>query len=293
MRREGLGVWWVLVLGLCALGSFAQSGSDEGDAPAAARGILVVDDSVEPEVVVRWSSTDGPREARAHLPYTAPVGGDAIGGEDENILAYVTVGGTRVETGAGHPRGLVLRVGLTKEENARPFFDDLAPGSHVEIELLGAKLSEPVKAHAGTGLMHLKYALGDLEACSIPGTARNQYLLSDPRDTLGGRVERGVNATPGALGGDEGMGSIEVTVRGEDSDIVDMRVRVPYGLLRHLQDPWASDLPNTFFEPIHLHVEVEVLPERAEPFDRVWIPETNEPAQPGPTGSESSSEDES
>lgn len=275
MRREGLGVWWVLVLGLCALGSFAQTGNEERDAPSARRGILVVDDSVEPEVVVRWSGAGGPREARAHLPYTAPVGGEAIGGDDENILAYVTVGGTRIETGAGHPNGLVLRVGLTKQENARPFFDDLAPGSFVEIELLGAKLSAPVKAHDGTGLMHLKYALGDLEACSIPGEARNQYLLSDPRDTLGGRVERGVNATPGALGGAEGMGTIEVTVRGEDSDIVDMRVRVPYGLLRHLQDPWASDLPNTFFEPIHLHAEVEMLPVWAEPFDRVWIPEMN------------------
>lgn len=257
------------------MGGFAQESSGAPDAEPVRGGILVVDEVVHAEVVVRWSSEGGPRAARGALPYTAPVGGEPIGGEDENLLAYVTVGGTRVETGAGHPDGLVLRVGLTKQESAGPFFDDIAPGSLVEIELLGAKLSQPVKVHGGTGLMHLKYALGDLEACSIPGTARNQYLLSDPEDTLGGRVERGVNATPGALGGAAGMGSIEVTVRGEDSDIVDMRVRVPYGLLRHLQDPWKSDLPNTFFEPIHLHAEVEMLPVWAEPFDRVWVPEVN------------------
>ena len=291
MSREWIGVWFVLVLGLLVMGGIAQ---EPGDEVAPVRGgILVVEESVRPVVVVRWVGKDGIREALEVLPYTAPVGGEAIGGEDENVLAYVTVGGTRVETGAGHPNGLVLRVGLTKQENARPFFEDIVPGSFVEIDLLGAELSQPVKEHTGTGLMHLKYALGDLEACSIPGTARNQYLLSDPEDTLGGRVIRDVNATPGALSGIEGMGSIDVTVRGEDSDIVDVRVRVPYGLLRHLQDPWASDLPNTFFEPIHLHMEVEMLPEWAPPYDRVWTPEVNTPEE-GESGDDAdSSEDDS
>jgi len=52
-------------------------------------------------------------------------------------------------------------------------------------------------------------------------------------------------------------------------------VRVPYGMLRHLQDPWDSTLPGTFFEPIHFHMEAEVIPVGAQPFDREWVLEEN------------------
>ena len=55
-----------------------------------------------------------------------------------------------------------------------------------------------------------------------------------------------------------------------------MRIVVPFGQLRHLQDPWKSDLPGTFFEPIHMHAEAEFIPVDVKPLDRDPIePEVN------------------
>ena len=84
-------------------------------------------------------------------------------------------------------------------------------------------------------------------------------------------------ATPGALDGTEDHGSVEVIVQPDDPTLVDIRIRVPYGLLRHLQDPWVSELPGTFFEPIHLHAEAEMIPIDVDPIVREQIPlEVNE-----------------
>ncbi|MFK7759951.1 MAG: hypothetical protein AB8C13_08390 [Phycisphaerales bacterium] len=285
----------LLIVGLCADPVHAQESVFENDG-AIVRKILLADDSVVPKVTLRWISRDGPRSYSEFLPYGPPMGGEVLRNDlnqDEdadidarsNIRAYVALGGSRVDTGAGHPRGLVIRTGLTKVENTKAFFDRIKPGTGVEIQIDGVVLSEPVKYHDGTGIMHLKYSLGDLEACSLPGTARNQYLLSDPTDTLGGRVVAGVNATPGALNGEERVidqfgsmqGSFSVKIDEQDPTRVSFVTRVPYGLLRHLQDPWESTLPGTFFEPIHLHAEIEVLPVWAEPFDREWTQESNDP----------------
>jgi len=235
--------------------------------------ILLVDEAARPEVEVSWTTRGGTSTHAAALDYGPPTGGERIGA---NIEVYASVGGTRVETGSGHPRGLVLRVGLTKVDAARPFFDRLAPRGVITIAMRGVRLREPIRVHGGTGLVHLKYAIGDLEACSLPGTARNQYLLSDPDDTLGGRVVAGENATPGALDGSEGRGSFVARVDPDDATRIDLEVSFPYRMLRHLGDPWESGLPNTFFEPIHLHAEVEVIPIGAEPLDREIIDERQE-----------------
>ncbi len=258
----------------------AVSGSTESAQPHG--GLLLVDDQIKPQIEIRWQTTSGDRTLSGTLGYTAPTGGIVLEGseDDENVLAYLSLGGTRVETGAGHPKGLVIRVGLTKRENALPFFEDIKPGGQIEIHVEGVEVSEPVQYHDGTGMMHLKYALGDLLACSLPGTARNQYLLSDPKDTLGGRVVAGLNATPGALSGeDESLGSFVFHFDEATPTTLGFTVRIPYGLLRHLQDPWQSTLPNTFFEPIHLHAEAEVIPVWAEQFDREWELESNEPRE--------------
>jgi len=244
-----------------------------GLGPDRASSILLVDDAARPEIVVSWTTPDGVVEHAEAVDFGPPTGGAPIGG---NIKVYAAAGGTRVETGAGHPKGLVVRAGLTKISNERPFFADISPRTPVTIAMRGVRLRQPIKAHNGTGLVHLKYAIGDLEACALPGTARNQYLLSDPNDTLGGRVDAGVNATPGALDGGEGHGDFIVVVHEDDPARVDIEVRVPYRMLRHLGDPWKSGLPNTFFEPIHLHAEVEVIPVDAEPLDRVWIGEEDQ-----------------
>tara|TARA_R110000868_G_scaffold119469_1_gene316648 strand:- start:376813 stop:377718 length:906 start_codon:yes stop_codon:yes gene_type:complete len=276
---------FALITGL-SWSTFAMGQSEKQDEQIDQRSpaILLADDSVHPTMTVRWTTNHGQREVTGPMTYGPPLGGEILQGDtkDEagNVRAYLALGGSRVDTGAGHPNGIVIRTGLTKVDSAKPFFEDIKAGGMIEIEIEGVKLNQPIKYHQGTGIMHLKYAIGDLLACSLPGTARNQYLLSDPKDTLGGRVVAGVNATPGALSGDsEWGGSFDVTVDEDDPTRMGFVVRVPFGLLRHLQDPWESTLPNTFFEPIHLHAEAELLQIWATPFDREWIVESNEPAK--------------
>lgn len=283
LMNSVLRYWTLLLVCVGVSGALAEPEDAElGDAVVRARGILLVDETIEPVMTVRWMTGDGERVVSGAMAYGPPTGGVVLEGDVEgeagNVRAYLALGGSRLDTGAGHPKGIVIRAGLTKVESSKPFFEDVEAGTSVEIEIRGVVLSEPVRFHAGTGIMHLKYAIGDLEACSLPGTARNQYLLSDPKDTLGGRVVAGVNATPGALAGlDEDGGSFEIEID-EDEMSMGYVVRVPYGLLRHLQDPWDSTLPGTFFEPIHLHAEAELIPVWATPLEREWIVESNEPA---------------
>jgi len=240
-------------------------------------GLLLIDEDQHPSVEISWV-VDGTRQSfTATLPYSAPIGGEPIG---HNVKCYVALGGTRIETGAGHPKGALIRLGITKIDPNRAFFAGIDPHTDLEMTVTGVHFNQPVKYNKGTGLMHLKYGLGDLKACSLPGTARNQYLLSDPKDTLGGRIVAGVNATPGALDGTtDGAyrhGEIIIETDPDDPSIISMHVRVPYGLLRHLQDPWKSDLPGTFFEPIHMHAEAELIPVDVEPLQRDHItPEVN------------------
>lgn len=272
---------WVLVAAILPVEpAFSQSGSPEAGSEGLPS-LLLVEDRQHPRVTISWVSGGEAQRYTMTMPYTAPVGGEQLG--ESNALAYATLGGTRIETGAGHPKGAVVRVGLTKSDNAKAFFRGIDPFTDVSIEISGVRFNQPVKYHEGTAMMHLKYALSDLKACELPGTARNQYLLSDPDDTLGGRVQRGVNATPGALDGGEGRGEVVVIVQPDDPTLVDFRIRVPYGLLRHLQDPWVSELPGTFFEPIHLHAEAEMIPVGADPIVREPIPlEINDPDRDAP-----------
>ncbi len=250
-----------------------QNEIPELQSPAHQPTLLLVDDSVIPSVEVRWVANGEVLTFKGDMPYTAPAGGDPIA---KNVKCYVALGGTRVETGAGHPKGAVIRLGITKIDGNRAFFANIDPHTEIEFTIKGVRFNQPVKYHQGTGMMHLKYAIGDLKACALPGTARNQYLLSDPEDTLGGRVIAGENATPGALDGQDSNGSMTVEVDEHDQALVNMFVRVPFGMLRHLQDPWVSDLPGTFFEPIHMHAEAELIPTNAQKLVREPIvPEEN------------------
>jgi len=271
---------WVLI---ASFGAFAGGWAHAEPENAAAAeesapppGILLADTASEPTVTIRWLARGERVEVSGPRRYGPPIGGEKIA---DNLRCYVALGGTRIETGAGHPKGIIIRVGVTKIDNTKPLIQGIDPGTAITIELAGLRMNQPVKPHENTGLVHLKYSLGDLEACSLPGTARNQFLMVDPRDTLGGRVTQGVNATPGGLDGKEGHGELTTTVH--DDGTISMRVRIPYGMLRHLQDPWDSDLPGTFFEPIHFHAESELIPVDAEPFDREPMPPMNDPNDPG------------
>jgi hypothetical protein len=238
--------------------------------------ILLADTASEPTVSLAWESSGEQITRIAQRPYGAPTGGEPL---TDNLRCYVALGGTRVETGAGHPRGVIIRVGLTKIDNSKPMFKKIDPGTDITLIVADVRMNQSVKPHENTGLVHLKYSLGDLEACSLPGTARNQFLMVDPEDTLGGRVSQGVNATPGGLDGAEGHG--ELVTRVHDDGSISMRVRIPYAMLRHLQDPWESELPGTFFEPIHFHAESELIPVDAEQLDRDPMPPMIDPNDPG------------
>lgn len=241
----------------------ADPGRDETERPAPRR-MLLVDDATEPTVTVRWRSRGTDVEHECVRGFSAPGLEEPIDGT--NLKASVSLGGTRLETGAGHPNGVILRVELRKIDEGRALLSRVDPGSSVHIEVRGVRFNQPVRAEAGTALMHLRYARADVENCGLPPSATSQFLLADPDDTLGGMVHAGENATPGGLSGAPGAGSVEARV--EDDGTVTFGVTVPFGLLRHLQDPWASDLPGTFFEPVRLHAEVEVLPVWAEPIVR-------------------------
>ena len=230
--------------------------------------MLLADDTTVPTVRVSWSSAGRRLIRDGERPFAAPDDAEPMDGC--NLASSVSLGGTRLEVGAGHPSGVILRVEIRKAEPGPAMFAGIDPGSSFRLEVRGVRFNQPVRLDPRTALVHLRYALKDVEACSLPPSAANQFLLADPRDTLGGMVAAGRNATPGGLSGEPGRGTVDARV--EPDGTVSFGVDLPYALLRHLQDPWASDLPGTFFEPIRLHAEIEVLPVWAEPIEREHPP---------------------
>ena len=225
-QLQPLFVWILIVMAITAP-ALAQQPEHAPKRPT----LLLVEHEQHPRVTITWTADGQPQRHTMVMPFTAPVGGEQLG--DSNALAYATMGGTRIETGAGHPKGAVIRVGLTKAERTKAFFKSIDPGTSIEISITGV------------------------------------------------RVKRGINASPGALDAKPGHGQVEIIVQPDDPTLVDMHVQLPYALLRHLQDPWVSDLPGTFFEPIHFHAEAELIPVDVAPLVREEIiPEINESQRP-------------
>lgn len=242
--------------------------------------LLLIEPDAHPTLTIRWTTPAGEERAhRATLPYTADPQRIHLGG---NIEAFVAVGGTRLTKGAGHPLGVVVRAGFYKHDKNLPFFapasDAITKDTLVEVTLAGVRFNQPAHADPRSIVQHLKYDLDDLEACGLPGEARDQFNLADPRETLNDRIEPGVDARPGALDGSEdALGSAELTIA--DDGAATMTVRFRYPALRNLRDPWNSDLPGTFLEPIHFHLEFEAVPEGVEPLDPARPRRAPEPAE--------------
>ncbi|MEM7623477.1 MAG: hypothetical protein AAF235_09780 [Planctomycetota bacterium] len=241
----------------------------DGEPPEPVIGFVLADTAYEPTVTVRWTTRSGERiELSGTRPFRSDTARTPLG---ENVSAFVAMGGNRLTKGAAHPRGAVMRVGFYKIENAKPFFRDIAPGSSIEVELRGARFVRPVGAYASSVVQHLKYGIEDLESCGLPGDAREQYNVASPVDTLNGRINIGLTARLGVFehGGPEDLpestGEVGLTVEPDGS--VTMRSAFSYGTLRNMRDPWKSELPGTFLEPIHFHMEFEVLPEGVTPLD--------------------------
>lgn len=248
--------------------------------------LLLVEPEHIPAVSIEWVDGRGTRTMYSgQFPYSSDAGRADLGG---NIKAFVSVGGTRLTKGAGHPKGAIVRVGFYKDDKAKPWFPEITAGTEITIRLKGVAFNQPIDADPRSIIQHLKYDPGDMESCGIPGDAREQFNTADPHDTLNDRTRPGIDARLGTLAverpiaasdrkaidtDDESvaepspaLGTASLTVR--DDRTADLEVTFRYAALRNLRDPWKSNLPGTFLEPVHFHVEFEALPRGAEPMPK-------------------------
>lgn len=234
--------------------------------------LLLADDSATPRVRLAWTSRDG--EARRFA-------GDRQYGTDNdrtelapNIDCYVALGGVRLSKVAGHPDGVIVRVGFYKQDPWTPMFDGIDHTRPIEVVLAGLRFNQPVDPNPNSPVQHLKYATEALASCGMPAGAREQFNTLDPTDTLNDRTVPGVDARLGVLGGaEDALG--RVVISEEEDGSLTMRAVFEYAILRNLRDPWKSTLPGTFLEPVHFHIEFEVLPEGVEPLDTESLRERN------------------
>lgn len=225
---------------------------------------LLLVDPTPPKVTISWTrANESLAEYAGVRPYTVDAERTLLGG---NISCYAAVGGTRLTKGAGHRRGSIVRVGFYKADNAKPFFDGVAADTEITVTMTGVRFNQPADPNPGSLIQHLKYDPGDLQACGLPGDAREQFNTADPRDTLNDRVRPGIDTRLGVFAPGTGKLGTSSIVKHEDGTIT-MTLTFRYPALRNLRDPWKSDLPGTFLEPYHFHIEFEVLPEGVAPLD--------------------------
>ena len=224
---------------------------------AAAPSMFLVNDERVPHLAVSWA-TNGGEVVRyeADLPYAAPAERVPIGG---NLRAFVAVGGTRLDKGVGHPDGIIIRVGFDKADEQRLMFLDIAHGSFIEVELRNLAFISPGLPRPDSLLQHLQYRTDDILACGLPTDQADMYNLASLTDDLGGSIAP-TRGRFGALNGSSGADAESRLVVEPDGSVT-MRLRFAYRLLRHQSDPWRLELPGTFFEPSHFHVEFEAVPQ--------------------------------
>lgn len=219
--------------------------------------ILLVEDAALPTASISWPARKGETVAfERTLKYTSSEERTVVG---DNLEMFVAIGGTRLDKGAGHQDGAIVRVGFYKTDVTRPFFRNLANDATITVEIKGVKFNQPVLPHKRTAMQHLKYTLADVAACGLDETAMDQYNTTVPEDTMFGKITP-ENSRPGILDG-KSKGSGSVTLTREEDGTISMHAEIPYALFRHCRDPWLRTSPGSFFEPYHFHVEFEVLPE--------------------------------
>jgi hypothetical protein len=250
------------------------------NAPAQEASILLADDAHRPHVVISWPTRDGKTVTlEGERAWRSPGDKSLLG---KNVECYAALGGTRLEKGAGHPKGAIVRVGLYKADAKKPFFEDIADDATITITLDHIVMNQPATPRLKTGLMHMKYMQSDLVACGLDGTARNLLNTSDPEDPLAKVVVPGT-ARPGSLDG-QGKDHGAFQARTEADGSVTVTVTFPYVLLRHIKDPSQRTNPGGFFEPQHFHVEMELIPKAVADAEKAAEKDQGRAA---PAGSES------
>ena len=243
-------------IGLCLVNP-AWAQSDESatnvEATTPVLHFLVADDSTVPHVRVSWRDAGG-REVvlGGDRIYQAPAERSPLGG---NLDCFVALGGTRLDKQAGDPDGAIVRVGLYKRDAAKPLFEGLANGADVEVVLSNVRFDKPAIVRPETGVQHIKYSPEALAECGLGGEAFELYNTVSPTDTLRGSITAD-NGRLGALASDGATFSVTQA----DNGTYTLVARIPYGLLRHVKDPWNMTTPGTFLEPLHFHLEFEAVP---------------------------------
>jgi hypothetical protein len=226
--------------------------------------MFVVDDAKLPHVELSWptrvNGEPGSITLECDRPYRSPNEREFL---DKNLECFVALGGTRLDRGAGHPAGAILRVGFYKKDRSKAMFENLADNAVIFVRVTNVHFSAfPAPIHE-SALQHIKFLPDDLADCGLGGESVDQFNTVSPTDDLYGKILPS-NGRLGGLdasldeAGKDGKGSIQTTIEPDGS--VTFTAKFPYGLLRHVKDPWKRSLPGTFTEPQHFHIEIEVLP---------------------------------
>jgi len=210
-----------------------------------------------PHLRISWPCEDGSTTTYdSDLPYTSPDERTHLGG---NLDAFVALGGTRLEKGAGRPQGAILRVGFQKVNNYPLMFARIANGASLSIELGSVRFNQPVFADPQTILQRMEYTVDDIVACGITIDESEMFNMVSDTDTMNGTILPTQVRHAKFDNNPPGDGLVRVTAA-QDRTTVSMHADLPYSLLRHKNDPWGMTVPGTFFEPIQMHLEVEILP---------------------------------
>ena len=227
---------------------------------------------------IAWTEGDGTRvEYSLDVPLTSTSDRTVLG---RNLEVFVALGGSRLERGAGHPDGAIVRVGLFKTDRDLMFFEDIANGSSVEIELRNVRFNQDVTPDPETLLQRLRYRVDDVEACGLTIDQTEMFNLASDHDDMGGSILPSqtrysslvVESAAGEGEAAQRDGVARSWVWVEDDGSVSMDLVLPYRLLRHKGDPWALEVPGTFFEPFHFDVEFQVLPRDIAELEGVEMP---------------------
>jgi hypothetical protein len=235
--------------------------------------LLLAADGKQPHISVSWPTNLGKtRTVEGDRAWRSPADQSPLGA---NIAAYAAVGGIRIEKGAGHPKGALVGITLSKLDTSKLFFEDIKVGASVTIRIDHIVMNQPAVLRPRTGLMQLKYRIDDLKACELDGTNKNLVVTADPRDRLREVLVPGTFLLGGLDGSAPEHGRIETGAASDGS--LTVTLTCPYTLLRHFKDPYQRTTPGGFFEPASIHVEVEVLPKA--------VAEAEPEAPPAPAGS--------
>jgi hypothetical protein len=220
------------------------------------RAPFLVDSEHHPHVLISWPCSDkSTAKLEGDREYLSPNDKTPLG---KNLACYVALGGNRGDFGLGRPGAVDVRVGFYKADKTRPFFEKLAPDSSITVTFSSLKFTAPAKAIPETMVHHLKFedpnnVLGCAGAPELLGTW-NTY---NKDENMAGRLTAR-NGRKGVLGEGNKSGA-KVSFESDDKGLVTMTAVIPYALFKHADDPWLRSNPGDFIEPVHFHLEFEVV----------------------------------